>query len=482
MSAHGQSSASNIVAPRSPFYHGPFGRMFRTLPPFDPPGDIEAEKEQNLIELAARMVESEAETEDGSLDNSTIPAGYTYFGQFVDHDLTFDPVSSLQRQNDPDKLRNFRTPRFDLDSLYGNGPKDSPFLYDKNENEGVLLVGKGADPNEEDLPRNAQETAMLGDPRNDENIIVSQLQLVFIKFHNRVMKDITNNDFAEAQRIVRWSYQWVVIHDFLKRIVGEETLNQVLPQPYTDPSKPNLLFYHWRNQPFMPVEFSVAAYRLGHSMVRSTYVLSDKLRRIREQFGFGSTIPIFLPPAENPGPLDDLRGFRILPRGWTIQWDRFLEIQNNDGSIVPPQQSRRIDSKLAFRLSQIPAGPGGSNPLAALNLRRGWKMGLPSGQDVSRRMGITPIYNPDGHDPLWAYILNEAEQPQFCGGGDGERLGVVGGRIVAEVFLGLLAGDPLSYLNIDPSWRPTFAQQGSNFELRDIVVFAGVPLFDEEGA
>jgi hypothetical protein len=478
MSAHGKTIAfDQIVAPRSRFYEGPFGRMFRNLPPFDPPGDTDEEKEEFLNILATEMFETQAQMEDGDLDNHSIPAGYTYFGQFVDHDITFDPTSSLERQNDPNKLRNFRTPRFDLDSLYGRGPRDSPYLYDKTGPEGTLLVGSGKNPAEEDLPRNSQEVALIGDPRNDENIIVSQLQLVFIKFHNRVMKEVTHNDFAAAQQLVRWHYQWVVVHDFLKRVVGQQTLNQVLPQPGKDPSKPNLQFFDWRKQPFMPVEFSAAAYRMGHSMVRSTYVLSDKLRQIREGAGFGSTIPIFLPPAQNPGLLDDLRGFRGLPQFWTIQWDRFLEIKDEHNNINPPQESRRIDTKLAFRLSQIPAGPGGSNPLAALNLRRGWRMGLPSGQDVSRRMGIEPIHNPGGHDPLWFYILKEAGLAQLHGGGSGERLGRVGGTIVAEVFLGLLSGDPLSYLNVNPTWQPTLPKQGDAFELRDIVVFSGVPLF-----
>ena len=131
--------------PRSALYEGRFGRMFRNLPPF-------ASDDADLLSLGALMIETQAQADDPNLDNSDIPAGFTYLGQFIDHDITFDPNSKLQRDNDPDALRNFRTPRFDLDSLYADGPDNNPYLYDK---DGIhLLVGKNA-AGEDDLPRNA---------------------------------------------------------------------------------------------------------------------------------------------------------------------------------------------------------------------------------------------------------------------------------------------------------------------------------------
>src|SRR6266545_225547 len=153
--------------------------MVRNLPALLPPDDA-------LDALARAMVEPEPkEEEDVSAgDNPDIPAGFTYFGQFVDHDLTFDPTSKLQRDNDPDALVDFRTPRFDLDALYGRGPDDQPFLY---EDDGIrVLIGKNA-AGENDLPRNAKARALLGDARNDENLIVSGLALGVLKFHNRVV-------------------------------------------------------------------------------------------------------------------------------------------------------------------------------------------------------------------------------------------------------------------------------------------------------
>ena len=172
-----------------------------------------------------------------------LPAGYTYFGQFVDHDITFDPVSSLVRQNDPDALTDFRTPRFDLDSLYGRGPADQPFLYEPG---GVKLrLGEPRSANPEvagpDLQRNADERALIGDPRNDENLIVSQLQVAMIKFHNKVVDRVAQptrssratTSSSSPSRRVRWHYQWVVIHDFLRRLVGADVINDILKPSIT---------------------------------------------------------------------------------------------------------------------------------------------------------------------------------------------------------------------------------------------------------
>ena len=225
-----------------------------------------------------------------STGNRWVPAGYTYLGQFIDHDITFDPTSRLGTPIAAPKLRNFRTPRFDLDSLYGTGPVDQPYLYDWDKKlplRGVkLLVGRSKQGSAvvDDLPRNDQDRALVGDPRNDENIIISQLQLLFIHFHNNVVdhvlgrgSNLSREDaFDEAQRLVRWHYQWIVVHDFLERIVGRRMARSVL-RPGARGAKPTvrLEIFKWRGEPFMPVEFSGAAYRFGHSMVRDNYLLND---------------------------------------------------------------------------------------------------------------------------------------------------------------------------------------------------------------
>src|SRR6185436_10068402 len=191
--AHGIGLRGLDVPRGSEQFEGRFGRMFRTLPPAE-------HDEEDLEELAKAMVakdEGEPPNDDpDSEENSGISAGYTYFGQFIDHDITFDPASSLQKTNDPDALVDFRTPRFDLDCVYGRGPDDQPYLY--RDDGRRMLLGRalaGDDDgltNKRDLPRNASEEgdperALIGDPRNDENTIVSQLQSTFLQFHNKVV-------------------------------------------------------------------------------------------------------------------------------------------------------------------------------------------------------------------------------------------------------------------------------------------------------
>src|SRR5205809_988902 len=110
---------------RSRSFEGRFGRIFRDLPPAE-------FKPADLLALAESMLEpadaSPAAGAEAPGQDSWLAAGYTYLGQFIDHDITFDPASSLQRDNDPDSLVDYRTPRFDLDSVYGRGPLDQPYL------------------------------------------------------------------------------------------------------------------------------------------------------------------------------------------------------------------------------------------------------------------------------------------------------------------------------------------------------------------
>jgi hypothetical protein len=165
-----------MSAKRSPLFQGRFGRMFRSLPPATF-GHTDQANEDHLGRLGAAMSASFDVVKDGKdEEESGIPALYTYLGQFIDHDLTFDPASSLQQQNDPDALIDFRTPAFDLDNVYGRGPEDQPYMYGGDHS---FLLGDplhGGDANAKDLPRNDANPrrALIGDPRNDENTIVSQ--------------------------------------------------------------------------------------------------------------------------------------------------------------------------------------------------------------------------------------------------------------------------------------------------------------------
>ena len=224
MSHHGVAALRGIEhVACSPFQDKErFGRLFPSLPGLEVP-------QEDLLALAASM---EERTERKAGDSATVTAGFTFFGQFVDHDITLDTTSSLERQNDPAAIRNFRTPLLELDNVYGSGPDATPYLYDRNR-PGRLLTGNN-DGNPDDLPRNSQGTALIGDPRNDENGIVSQLQLAFLRFHNATYALVEEGKlpchryydatFREAQRLVRWHYQWIIVHEFLPLIIDAAVL------------------------------------------------------------------------------------------------------------------------------------------------------------------------------------------------------------------------------------------------------------------
>jgi hypothetical protein len=498
---------------------GRFGRMFRHLPSSSPDDKSLADLAQAMIQgeepggLDKEIGEPDEDENTGTLENGELrlPAGYTYFGQFVDHDITFDPVSSLTRQNDPDGLVDFRTPRFDLDSLYGRGPSDQPYLYE--EDEVHLALGREitspAFTVEHDLQRNRFGRALIGDPRNDENMIVSQLQATMIQFHNRVLDQIGHENenlskedvFKIAQQQVRWHYQWVVVHDFLVRLVGQSVVDDILRQEtFRAPVRgevplvvPKLRFYEWDEEPFMPVEFSVGAYRFGHSMARPSYKINEIARKKTPVEGT-HRIPLFEPEG---GVEESLTGFKELPDAWTLQWRFFLSgVDDGLDATGLPQPSYKLDAELSRPLGNLPVAIAApqvmgldlsadlARVLAARNLFRAKRLGLPSGQDVALAMGIEPLTDAqlfegesvqeetrkdlEGRAPLWFYVLKEAEVEA-----NSEGLGPVGGRIVAEVLIGLLAGDPLSFLGVRPNWKPTLpSATPGQFTLSDLVKFA----------
>ena len=508
--------------PRSTSFDGRFGRIFGKLPPWVPPGKTEAAKLKAIDDYVVAMMAAPSQPKPG---NANIPAGYTYFGQFVDHDITFDPASSLTRQNDPQGLKNFRTPRLDLDSLYGRGPDDQPYLYDRDRH-GFLLEGKGINGTEPDLLRlrppqsvidkafefnpdgsvkthkDVPAVAIIGDPRNDENIIVSQLQLAFVRLHNRVLEQVialreaaggtpdATAEFHEAQRIVRWVYQYVVWNDFVRRIVPRDVFDLALKPSGTGGGLELGLkaIYNWKVTPYIPVEFSVAAYRLGHSLIRDGYQINLRIQRDTGQnppVGPKFEVPIFDPAGASAR---DLHGGRLLPHQHCIEWDWYLEM----GAPRPmfPQLSELLDTHLSQSVARIP-GPT-PRPLATLNIIRGWRFDLPSGTAVAQAMGWQPITIADPiEDSLWVYILKEAENYSENGEIAGSRLGKVGGSIVAAVFAGLLKGDPLSYVEQFPNWtpalEPALASLGrrplldtetvlGDVDLRDLIVMAGMPV------
>ena len=307
---HGETQIRGHNPPESQFHdRGRFGRLFPGLPVF---ADDNDKVRQALFELGKRGGLMDAGATNP--DNETIPAGFTFFGQFVDHDLTFDPTSILERQNDPEAIENFRTPAFELDNVYGSGPRASRHLYDVNDPAKFLVEKLGGPDSNDDMPRNSQNTALIGDPRNDENTIVSQFHVAILKFHNAIVDHLRKKNpnepqvFEKAQRMVRWHYQWIILNEFLPKIVGQRVLDDVLDD------RPRERIFQWRNEPFIPVEFAVAAYRFGHSQVRPFYGVNA---------GFGAAIFNNALPTADADPTD-LRGGKRAARRF-VEWERFFE-------------------------------------------------------------------------------------------------------------------------------------------------------------
>ena len=468
--SHQKSFGATVLAPRSKFYQGPFGRICPDLEPWAPPGDEDSQDAFFLDFARDNMVERPGQAPGDlagdpaaitDLENefgSNIPAGYTYFGQFVDHDITLDTTSLQARQIDPDRILNFRTPRLDLDCVYGRGPGDQPYLYEHDADglTGRMLIGKVDGFNLRDLPRNAQGRALIGDMRNDENAMVSQLQLAFLLAHNTLVDRAeaagVSDPFAAARKTLTRLYHWVLWHDFLKRITVDEVHGCALKlEDLCGGRKAWELglddVYKWKHQPFMPVEFSGAAYRFGHSMVRNAY----RTNFLHRGFTLDDAAPIFDNTGANDP--DDLRWLRPIKSANVIQWDWFLQMTSSQGDF--PQMARKIDTKLANALVHLHEGPANTadNVLAFRNLKRGVNLGLPSGLDVAKKYCLNPIsLGPDEPQSLWYYVLKEAES--LPGANRGQMLGRLGSTIICAVFAGLLKGDPCSFFNTDPCWTP----------------------------
>jgi len=449
-----------------------YGQMFPSLSSAS--WDVSALTALGTASIADAETNPTPEGEIDTEDNRDIPAGYTYFGQFVDHDLTFDDrPNDLVTPTAVSSLVNGRTPQLDLDSLYGSGPTTSPTLY---ESDGVhLKVGAAltgsSDPGARDLPRDATGKALIGDPRNDENRIVAGVNSLFIRLHNQTVDRIRTNEpnlsnsalFTRARQEVTWNYQWLIVTDYLPKIAGQQTVNSVINRS-TNGWNTNLRFYDACQQ--MPVEFSVAAYRFGHSMVRGLYRINDSTNRL----------PVFSGTYVSGS---DLTGFSPSPSNFAIDWKFF--VPNSSNGLGQAQASYKIDGSLTNSLSLLPLPATGIGPanLATRNLLRSQQLGLPSGQDVARAMGVTPLRDDQilvgkasgdaadtvaitsvsptfaGKAPLWSYILAESmasAYPVSDGAITGPqkapyRLGPVGGRIVTETIAGLLASDPASIVN-----------------------------------
>ena len=359
--------------------------------------------------------------------------------------------------------------------MYGGNPADSPQLYRSDDNILFKVESGGLF---EDLPRDSSGQARIADARNDENLMIAGIHVAFLKFHNAVVErvrattDLDGDEaFAEAQRLVTWHYQWLILHQFLPQFIGQSMVDDIL----TNGRK-----HFTTSTPTIPVEFQASAYRFGHSMIRPSYRANMAGDNGEPFFGM-----VFDPAEFGKNDPADMNGGSRAPRRF-IGWQTFFDF--GDGEVKP---NKKIDTQISTPLFQLPMGsistsrgePLGPTSLATRNLLRHITWGIPSGQDVAARMGVDRLTARDlvdvndivprlaGATPLWLYILREADVVE-----DGMRLGPVGGRIVGEVFIGLLQMDPNSILTTGVGWRPTLASRvgTGDFFMADMLTAAGV--------
>jgi hypothetical protein len=371
---------------------------------------------------------------DSAGSEATGAAGWPIFGQFIAHDITADR-STPGPQKDVRQLKNVRSPQLNLECLYGDGPVGHPFMFQRDDSALFLIEG-------DDVLRNREGIAIIGDPRNDSHMLISQLHLAMQRVHNAFVRKFRSAGvadgqlFDEAVRETRWHYQWIVLHEFLPAVIGDALTRDLAAHGprYYDPG----------DVAFIPLEFADAAYRYGHCQIRHQYQANTS----------SAAAPLF----------PDYLGFRPVPAAQRVDWRLFFD--GFDDGAPRAQRAKKIDGRLVPSLIQLPVAITGEcevdeyHSLAVRDLERGEGVGLPSGEALARHLGETPLTREEvgvqatqwqGETPLWYYILREADVRS-----GGERLGPVGGRIVGDVLAGLMERDPGSFRNVDPTWRPTF--------------------------
>jgi hypothetical protein len=458
-------------------------------------GPFAGHDETHLRELSSRMKDIPQNRRGRPRRGDLAPSGFVYLGQFLDHDLTRDETRLEHAAAAPERTQNLHAPRLNLESLYGGGLRKSPDLYDLSEkgSETFLLGQTKALPRKKisSTPndfyrRNGRP--LLADDRNDQHLILAQLHVVFLQFHNRIVDHLKRGGAADeafpnetifetARRLVVWHYQWIVRNEFLRWFV--------LPEILTDIEKHGPRFFKalpGAEIPALPIEFTQAAFRFGHSTVQPRYEinrwiglvrLSDLIRKTR--------------PNESGEPL---------PADNVVDWDRFTRTWGGNANFA-----ENIDTLISEDMFNLPAAAmpiftkAPPPPLPEMTLVRGSRIGLPSGQKACRAAGVQALaraqigFDNEGNEflrdrglnentPLWYYLLREAEVLGVRRFRGGECLGPLGSRIVAEVLLGVMNADPEHYLNADPNWRPLTVVFGRSNEprridsLRKFVAFA----------
>lgn len=454
-----------------------------------------------ILDNLARLGDSMRDRAPVGINNSTIHSGYTYLGQFIDHDIIFTQITRQARDLTDScmlgdsqlrpfetsfiyrEVTNQRTKILELETVYGGS---EPAPRDPTD-ERLMALGRvvkhaGANPSiddSQDLPlsnvgtMSGNRVPQIGDPRNDQTVILSQLHVAFLRAHNAIVRKL-NCTFDQAQLLLRQHYLWMIVHDFLmnrvalinrvaqKRIV-EGVLNSTEPRYAPEPG-------HF----FLPLEFTSAAFRFGHSMIRSSYYLNDDLpgAELRNLF--------ILNAVKNPAG----GSFISLPLRKLVSWKEFLPGGENVARSLDTQLVEPLLAVLDAKEQIVPC----EARLAVQDLKRGYMMRLPTGQAIARACKF-PVLTEDEllnacanvqqreillhspllyRTPLWFYLLAEAKAQE-----GGNCLGQLGSYLVSEVLIGLVRRLPYSFIN-QPQWSPTLGLTPGEFGLKDLFLLAGV--------
>src|SRR5256714_1321160 len=446
-------------------------------------GPFAGHDETNLRELSARMKDIPQNRRGRPRLGDLAPSGFVYLGQFLDHDLTRDETRLEHASNAPERTRNLHSPRLNLETIYGGGPSKSPELYDLSETgrETFLLGETEAMSN---IPATRDDFCrrngipLLADRRNDQHLIIAQLHVAFLQFHNRIVDLLERGEFSDvsfanetifetSRRLVVWHYQWIIRNEFLKWFV--------LPEILADIERNGPRFFKpapAQEVPALPIEFTQAAFRFGHSMVQRQYEINRWLGLVRLRDLISKTAA-------------DQRE-RPLAANRVVDWDRFTRTWGGNANFA-----ENLDPLISEDMFSLPAAAmpvvfkTAPPPLPEMTLLRGSRIGLPSGQEACRSAGLAALadaqigFDEEGNEflrrrglnektPLWYYLLREAELLGIRKFRGGECLGPLGSRIVAEVLLGVMNADPDHYFNVDPGWRPLLAVFGGTREPRRI--------------
>ncbi len=489
-----------------------FGRMFPRLRPFHYSDGAAADLAATMKNLTSDRPGRDRGSSD---DSATLPSEYTYLGQFIDHNLDFDETPQPTANVHPSSVANFESFRFDLNDVFGGGPKVDPRLY-ASDHKHLLVAGTLGKPQSDgfptvtgnggvfDLARNpVTHRAHLVDQRNDENQIVSQVAAAFIAFYNELVN--RGDSYSRARQLTEDYYQEIVLTDVLPAFVGQSTINRYLHFEKNGSARlhtPNL-----PNANFTPIEFSIGAYRFGHSLVRDDYHINNidpRMTRIPDNVAIFDLNNYQAGDLSGGGPLpgpnrsgvSKCSGHSLCtqpnPAGHQIQWKYFvpqLDANRGDRTINFARQTQPTISPVLFNLpaEAIPgctdkASPvcNGSGQLVSRDLARGNDYGLASGQDIARALGCPVVparsVNPtkdavfNRGTPLLYYVLAEAKQAH-------KTLGCVGQRIVAQTFLRVLWDTPHSILR--SHFRPDarlvkLAPEKPRFSFGDLLVDTGL--------